>query len=163
MEPGSSLAHGKHVVRAALLLLVVVVALMLGRSLFVPPTWGETGWYRGASLREHAARAARHGGDDACEMCHSEPVAVHAEGVHHAVRCELCHAPVADHVNLDEGEKLADMLVRRSRELCEGCHAFIEARPADFPQVDPKRHVADNGGELTADACFDCHDPHSPL
>jgi hypothetical protein len=39
MEPRSSLAHSKHVVRAALMLLVVIVALVLGRSLFVPPTW----------------------------------------------------------------------------------------------------------------------------
>lgn len=163
MGPGSSLEHSKHVVRAALMLLVVVVALVLGRSLFVPPTWGESGRYRGDSPREHAAKTPRHGGDNACEMCHPEQVEVHNEGVHNAVRCELCHAPVANHVDLEEGEKLADMPVRRDRDLCENCHAYLSARPADFPQVESKRHVIDNGGEFTADACFDCHDPHSPL
>lgn len=163
MEPGSSLAHSKHVVRATLMLLVVIVALVLGRSLFVPPTWGESGWYRGASPREHRAQPVRHGGDAACEMCHSEQVEVHIDGVHHAVRCELCHAPAAVHVDLEEGEKLADMPMRRSRDLCENCHAYLAARPAGFPQIDAKRHVIDNGGELTPDACFDCHDPHSPL
>jgi hypothetical protein len=163
MEPGSSLAHSKHVVRAALMLLVVIVALVLGRSFFVPPTWGESGWYRGASPLEHRAEPVRHGGDTACDTCHPEQVEVHTEGVHHTVRCELCHAPVALHVDVEEGEKLADMPMRRSRELCENCHAFLAARPTGFPQIDAKRHVADNGGELSADACFDCHDPHSPL
>jgi len=163
MEPRSSLAHSKHVVRAALMLFLVVVALVLGRSLFVPPTWGESGWYRGASPLEHRAKEVRHGGDEACEMCHSEQTEVHVDGVHQTVRCELCHAPVAAHVDLDEGEKLADMPTRRSRELCELCHRHLEARPADFPQIDVREHLLAAGAELTDDVCFDCHDPHSPL
>jgi hypothetical protein len=163
MEPERSLEHSKHVVRAALMLLVVIVALVLGRSLFVPPTWGESGWYRGASPLEHRDMPVRHGGDTAREMCHSEQSEIHIEGVHHSVRCELCHAPVAVHVDMEEGEKLADMPTRRSRELCENCHTHLVGRPAEFPQIDPKQHVVDNGGELTADACFDCHDPHSPF
>ncbi len=90
-------------------------------------------------------------------------LAEHAEGAHAVVRCELCHGPVTLHANLDEGEKIADMPVRRSRELCELCHRELDARPAGFAQVDVREHLTEMGGELTADACFDCHDPHSPI
>jgi len=144
------------------LLLAVLVSLVLGRSLFVPPTWGDYGWYRGANVAEHMSKPLRHLGDDACEPCHSEQYEAHTGGVHHSIRCELCHGPVALHVNLEEGEKTAEMPMRRSRELCESCHGYRDARPSDFPQVDPRQHVTDNGAEFSSDACFDCHDPHSP-
>lgn len=163
MQPGNSLEHAKHVFRAAILLLMVVVTLLLGRSLFVPPTWGEYGSYRGANVEEHRSRPVLHGGDRSCEPCHSEQYEIHLEGVHHSLRCEMCHGPVARHVDLDEGEVVAEMPVKRSRELCENCHRFLSARPSTFPQIDPREHITDNGGELSADACFDCHDPHSPI
>jgi hypothetical protein len=163
MNPESPLTHAKHVFRAAILLLVVLIAMVLGRSLFVPETWGEFGPYRGAAVAEHRDKPIRHGGNDSCGMCHDVEYADHAAGVHATVQCELCHGPVALHADLEEGEMLAEMPVRRSRELCELCHRHLEARPADFPQVDVREHVTENGGELTADACFQCHDPHSPF
>lgn len=163
MNPESPLIHAKHVFRAAILLLVVLIAMLLGRSLFVPETWGEFGPYRGAAVAEHRDKPIRHGGNDSCAMCHDTEYADHAAGVHASVQCESCHGPVAFHVDLEEGEVLAEMPVRRSRELCELCHRRLDPRPADFPQVDPREHVLSNGGEFTADACFECHDPHSPF
>lgn len=163
MNPESPLTHTKHVFRAAILLLAVLIAMVLGRSLFVPDSWGEYGWYRGDAVAEHRNKPIRHGGNDTCAMCHDVEFADHSAGAHVSVQCELCHGPVALHVNLDDGEMLAEMPVRRSRELCELCHLRLAARPADFPQIEVREHVAENGGELTADACFQCHDPHSPL
>lgn len=163
MNPESPLAHAKHVFRAAILLLVVLVAMVLGRSLFVPDTWGEFGPYRGAAVAEHRDKQIRHGGNESCAMCHDVEYADHSQGVHASVQCELCHAPVALHVDVEEGELLAEMSVRRSRELCELCHRRLEARPSGFPQVNVREHVLENGGELTDDACFACHEPHSPF
>lgn len=163
MNPESPLAHSKHVFRAAILLIVVVVAMVLGRSLFVPETWGEFGQYRGAAVAEHRDKPMRHGGNDTCAMCHDEEAAEVASGVHASVQCELCHGPVVLHADIEEGAVLAEMPIRRNRELCELCHRKLDARPADFPQVDVREHVTENGGELTADACFACHDPHSPF
>jgi hypothetical protein len=151
MNPESPLTHAKHVFRAAILLLAVLIAMILGRSLFVPETWGEFGPYRGAAVAEHRDKPIRHGGNDSCEMCHDVEFADHRAGVHISIQCELC------------GEVLAEMPLRRSRELCELCHRRLEARPGDFPQVDVREHVIENGGELTDDACFGCHDPHSPI
>jgi hypothetical protein len=163
MKPESPLIHAKHVFRAAILLLAVLIAMVLGRSFFVPETWGEFGRYRGAAVADYRNKEMRHGGDDSCATCHEEEYADHAAGVHASVQCELCHGPVAFHVDLEEGEVLAEMPVRRSRELCELCHRRLEARPADFPQIDVREHVAENGGELSEDACFACHNPHSPI
>lgn len=163
MNPESPLTHTKHVFRAAILLLVVVVAMVLGRSLFVPDTWGEYGQYRGAAVAEHRDKPVRHLGNESCAMCHDAEYADHASGVHVSVQCELCHGPARLHVDPEEGEVLAEMPVRRSRELCELCHRKLEARPVGFPQIDVREHVTENGGELTADACFACHEPHSPI
>jgi hypothetical protein len=146
-----------------ILLLVVLVAMVLGRSLFVPETWGEYGQYRGAAVVEHRDKPIRHGGNGACAMCHDAEYADLSSGVHAALQCELCHGPVALHVDLEEGEVLAEMPVRRSRELCELCHRRLEARPADFPQIDVREHLAENDVELASDACFACHEPHSPF
>jgi len=163
MNPESPLMHAKHVFRAAILLLAVIAALLLGRSVFVPETWGEYGWYRGAAVDDHRARGVRHLGDESCAMCHDAEFADHSVGVHAPLRCELCHGPATLHADLEEGEKIGEMPIRRSRELCELCHRELAARPAGFAQVDVREHVTEMGGELTADACFDCHDPHSPL
>lgn len=163
MNPESPLAHAKHVFRAAILLLVVLVAMVLGRSLFVPDTWGEFGPYRGAAVAEHRDKQIRHGGNDSCAMCHDVEYADHSQGVHASVQCELCHGPVALHVDVEEGELLAEMPLRRNRELCELCHRRLDARPSDFPQVNVREHVLENGGELTDDACFACHEAHSPF
>lgn len=162
MNPESPLAHSKHVFRAAILLLAVVISMVLGRSLFVPDTWGEFGQYRGAAVAEHRDKSIRHGGNQSCAMCHDEEYAEHGSGAHASVQCELCHGPVVLHADLEEGSMLAEMPVRRSKELCELCHRELDARPADFPQVNVREHVSENGGELTADACLTCHEPHSP-
>jgi hypothetical protein len=163
MDPESPLIHTKHVFRAAILLVVGVVALILGRSFFVPETWGESGWYRGAAVAEHRAKPVRHGGNGSCEPCHDVEYAEHLAGVHAPIRCELCHGPVALHVDLEEGEKLAAMPIRRSRELCELCHRAQPARPSEFPQIDVRQHLLENGGESSPETCFDCHEPHSPF
>jgi hypothetical protein len=162
MNPESPLTHSKHVFRAAILLIAVVVTLLLSRSIFVPETWGEYGWYRGAAVDDHRAKPVRHLGDDSCSPCHDTEYAEHAAGVHAPVRCELCHGPATLHVDFEEGEIIAEMPIRRNRELCELCHSRLAARAEGFPQIDVREHLAENGGELSPDACFECHDPHSP-
>ena len=62
MNPESPLTHTKHVFRAAILLLAVLVAMVLGRSLFVPKTWGEFGRYRGAAVTDFRRAGSASGG-----------------------------------------------------------------------------------------------------
>lgn len=161
MKSDSPLWHAKHVVRAFLLLAVCVISLVLLRSLMVPDSWGQSGWYRGNNVAEQRDHPLRHGGNQACGECHEDVLEVHAGAGHASVRCEGCHAPVALHA--ENGAKFADMPVRRNVTLCLKCHLKLDARPGDFPQVRPREHVEAQGGEFGPEACFDCHNPHEPL
>jgi hypothetical protein len=161
LEPESPLRHAKHIFRVFLLLMVAVVALVLGRDFLVPPTFGQFGHYRAANVEQQRSFPPRHGGDASCRPCHAAQYDAHAAGPHQNVRCELCHAPVAVHAA--DGKKIAKMPIRKTADLCVLCHERLEARPATHPQIQPKQHVVEQGSEPSAESCFDCHDPHSPL
>lgn len=154
------LKHAKHVFRAFLALAAAIVALLLGRSAFVPKSYGAYGSYRGDNVAEQMARPVRHGGDISCSDCHGDELGKHDKGKHAAVRCEVCHAPLASHIK--DGDMVGPMKVRKTRELCLYCHLQLEARPKTFPQIQPKPHVEKMGGTWSETACFDCHDPHAP-
>lgn len=162
MEPRSSLVHLKHVFRVFISLVVVIVGLVLGRSFFVPDSWGEYGTYRGDNLAEQKAFPIRHAGDDACAKCHKEQGDTRALGAHKTVRCEVCHAPMSTHATVDE--KTAEMRVQKTVELCATCHRRLNARPETFPQVDLRQHVEGWGMKYGEGVCFTCHsNPHKPL
>ena len=155
--------HARHVLRVLLVLLVVVTAVVLGRGLLIPRSYGLYGPYRHANVAEQAsARTPLHAGAAACAECHDERSAALAKGAHRAVSCEVCHAPLGSHVR--GGDLVAEMHVDRSFTLCARCHRRIDGRPAAFPQVVLEQHVADQhaAGPLGGKICLECHDPHSP-
>jgi len=160
VDPDSPLRHTKHVFRAFLLLLALIVVLILGRSLFVPDSWGEHGWYRGAAVEEHRDHEVRHAGNAACGECHDDILARHDGGVHRPVRCELCHSVMTEHVV--DGEVIAEMPKADSLELCARCHRELNARPSGFPQINLRQHLADLDIETEPNICVACHDPHAP-
>jgi hypothetical protein len=149
------------VFRVFLALIAGVVALVLGRALFVPDTWGQYGPYRAAALEQQHGKDPRHGGNAACAECHEDPLAEIADGAHASLACEGCHAPLSVHVA--DGEPVAEMPVRRSAALCLQCHERLEARPAAHPQINPAQHLEEQEGEAGPESCFDCHEAHSPL
>ena len=161
MKPDSPLYHSKHIFRAGFLFFLGVVGLIILRSAMQPDTWGQYGPYRGASILDYAAMAPKHAGSSACADCHEDEAATHEEGGHRTVSCELCHGALGLHIQ-DEA-LVADMPVRRSAELCLDCHRALNARPASFPQIEPRKHVEENGEEFGPEVCFECHDPHSPF
>jgi len=155
--------HARHVFRAALVLLVVVVAVSLGRGLLVPKSYGLHGSYRYDNVPEQMqVRAPRHGGAASCAGCHAAQSDRRAAGGHRAVGCEVCHAPLSVHVA--EGKRSAAMPVERSFTLCARCHRKDQARPERFPQVVLEQHLQQQqaGAALEGKVCLDCHDPHAP-
>ena len=161
MQPDNPLRPTKHIFRVFLLLILFVVVLVLGRLAFVPKSWGKYGWYRGDNVAEQRDKPVMHGGDDSCKNCHAAQFETHHAGKHANVRCEVCHAPLAAHVK--DNKKAAPMPFDRSRNLCLRCHQQLLARPASFPQVQPRQHVEQNGGDWGEQVCLQCHQPHSPL
>ncbi len=161
MEPTSALRHTKHIFRVAFLFGFVLLVLILSRGLFVPKSWGQFGWYRGDAVAEHREKPVIHQGDFACGECHEEQYDLHEAGSHITVGCEVCHEPIGTHIT--NGEMTAPMSIPASFELCTRCHRRLAARPADFPQVNPKKHLGEAELELTDTVCTECHDPHSPI
>lgn len=151
----------RHLVRAGMILVGALVAFFIVRALLVPKSFGQFGTFRGSNLAEQAALPANYGPPDVCATCHADLFETKAKGKHLNVPCQTCHGPVAEHVQ-DDGMK--PMIINRSFTLCARCHQKLEARPAQFPQINIQEHLA--GKNLTTEGnegvCLTCHNPHSP-
>ncbi len=151
--------HARHVFRVLFVLLLALVAVVLGRTLLVPKSYGMYGPYRYDNVAEQASvRPPMHAGAAACGECHDDEFKKRAAGVHKNVSCEVCHGPLAFHVKEDGSVEAPDF--DRSYVLCARCHRKILGRPENFPQIVLEEHV--NGQPLEGKVCLGCHDPHSP-
>ena len=145
----------EHLLRVAGLFALGLVLFVAMRVLLVPSDFGELGHYRTGALEANRARAVSFAGQAACAECHTDTAALKAQGKHAKVNCEACHGAQAAHARSDDST--ASKTPRPDpRALCLTCHAQSVARPAKFPQIDPKEH-AESG------ACTECHTPHDPL
>ncbi len=157
--------HTKHLWRAGLLVISMAFALLFGRHFAVPASFGDEGYYRADSRLELMAMPRVHGAPGDCTRCHEKQQAAHASGKHAKVSCEVCHAPLTDHVAADK--KIADMPANPTYQLCLLCHLKLAARPAAFPQIVLQDHLVEVGaieaGEpIPPRACVPCHENHKP-
>jgi hypothetical protein len=150
--------HARHVFRVALVLLVALAAVFLGRGFLVPRSYGTFGPYRADNVAEQMkARVPAHAGPASCTPCHEKQARARGAGGHKSVSCEVCHAPLLRHVA--EGQVTGPMPIDRSFTLCARCHRRIQGRPEKFPQVVLEQHVT---SKVEGAVCLECHDPHSP-
>ena len=139
-------------VRAALVVACLVVLFFVTRALAVPATFGQYGYYRGASVDEWAAKPPAYSpGVQSCQGCHAPVYASWSAGAHATIGCESCHGPAGTHA-AGLGQRPARP---EGREFCGRCHASDKARPSLVKQVDLATH---NPGL----ACVTCHRPHDP-
>ena len=150
--------------RRIVLVLVAIIALVyFGRMLMLPDTWGQYGYYRGAYINEEASRKMVYGTNESCKSCHSEVYELKSHSVHKRLSCELCHAPIGEHVK--NGKKIADMPIISKKGLvkqCLKCHQKIIGRPSKMPQIEYKEHLEEKGVKLTH-TCDQCHTVHAPM
>jgi hypothetical protein len=150
--------HARHVFRVALVLIVAIAAVLIGRGFLVPHSYGTFGPYRADNVAEQMrARTPAHAGAASCTPCHQAKAAAHDAGSHRTVSCEVCHAPLLRHVA--GGKVTGPMAVDKAFTLCARCHRKIQGRPDKFPQVVLEQHVTT---KLEGPVCLECHDPHSP-
>jgi formate-dependent nitrite reductase cytochrome c552 subunit len=150
--------HARHVFRALLVLVVIMVVISLGRGFLIPRSFGLHGPYRYDNVAEQMAiRPPQHGGVQSCAQCHDVQAQKRAAGSHKTVSCEVCHGTLSLHVSA--GKRTAPMPVDRAFTLCARCHRKILGRPEKFPQVVLEQHVQ---GPVQGQVCLDCHDPHTP-
>lgn len=138
-----------------------LVVFFIVRALLVPKSFGQFGTFRGDNLAEQAAQPTNYGPLDVCAPCHAAVFETKTKGKHMNVPCQTCHGPVAEHVQ-DDGMK--PMIMNRSFTLCARCHQKLEARPAQFPQINIQDHLgrANLTTEGNEGVCLTCHNPHSP-
>ena len=157
--------HTKHLWRAALLIVAFAVAGVGVRHFLIPESFGAQGFYRFNSLNDFMSKPVIHGDATACAACHAEVAELKNAGKHATVSCEVCHAPLTEHVVNEE--KIADMPKNTSPTLCAYCHQQLRARPATMPQIDIREHlvtleVLSEKDSIPDGACLVCHDVHNP-
>ena len=144
----------EHLFRLALLFLAGIALFLVLRGILVPEGFGEIGHYRVGALADNRDRQPVFAGRAACADCHGDVVAAKDGGQHAGIGCEACHGPQGAHAKADD-PSAAKPEKPDPQHLCLVCHHKNAAKPAGFPQVDPREH---NAGA----ACHDCHAPHNP-
>lgn len=142
----------EHLVRMAALFVLGIGLFLIARAALVPKGFGEFGHYRTGALKDNRDVPLQYAGRAACADCHPEVVKARAGSQHQRVGCESCHGPLARHAE-DPGALTPDRPDKR--KVCLTCHLTDAAKPARFPQVDPKEHGGEGG-------CDECHKPHHP-
>lgn len=152
-EEGGSLFN-RPWLRAALVVVALLIAFFVVRDLAMPESFGQYGYYRGDNVDEWAVKPVAYSpGAQTCEKCHQDKYTQWSAGQHAGFGCETCHGPAQEHQS-NPGKVRPALPVER--EFCGVCHDTHEARVELIRQVDINEH---NRGT----ACVACHDPHRPL
>jgi hypothetical protein len=141
----------EHLLRVAGLFVVGIAAFLLLQQLLVPKGFGEFGHFRTGALDDNRAVPAKFAGQATCVECHTDEAAARTAGKHAHVHCEACHGALGRHAADPEALKPTRP---DPRTLCVTCHMVNEAKPAGFPQIDPKDHPEG--------VCTECHLAHNP-
>ncbi len=142
-----------HLKKAFILLFIAIIGFIIVRSLIVPKSFGQFGWYRGSAVNELMSFNVTNANSTECADCHQSVYTVWANGSHNAVNCDDCHGSTENHVNNNE---IIPQPANDSKEFCGLCHFRNVARSKDFPQIDP------NSGHGEDLKCTYCHNPHKP-
>src|SRR5665647_561649 len=130
---------------------IFISAFLIIRHFLVPETFGQYGFYRGASLEEIAQTPLKYAGQEACFNCHQDIEDLKQLDVHSEVRCETCHGPGQKH---SENGDTTLLELPVSRESCGICHSTNAAKQKDaIFQVSLEEHN-------TQKKCIECHNPH---
>jgi hypothetical protein len=139
--------------RIFFLLIPLVIAFLILRSLLVPEDFGEIGHYRTSAVNEIISQEMKYAGEYICNDCHDDVGETKNKGLHKNLSCEICHGPALMHA--DDPDSFLPP-APRERGTCPVCHEYLESRPTGFPQIISASHNP-------LRACIKCHKPHDPV
>jgi hypothetical protein len=142
----------EQVQRLGVVIGVLVAVVIVARFFLIPPSLVARELHRTAAVEREIAKTPKFAGTDACRGCHEDVANTKDRGYHRALACEGCHGAALKHAD-DPGA--TKPTVNRDRKLCPACHAYDEARPTGFPQINPVSHNP-------VKPCVTCHSPHDP-
>jgi len=139
--------------RLALAFAIFISAFLIIRHFLRPESFGQYGFYRGASLEEIAQLPVKFAGHKVCLDCHQDIDDLKQQDVHSEISCETCHGPGQKHSENGDTTLLEKPV---SRESCGICHSKNAAKKKEAVfQVNLKEHN-------TQKKCIECHNPHQP-
>lgn len=138
--------------RLLIIFAVIAAVFVTLRWVARPQSFGEYGHYRGDALSEAIQREPAYVPREQCKECHNEEAAKNAAGPHQKTSCQTCHGSGREHCAEPDTKNIQRP---EARAFCIRCHQELQARPANFPQID----VADHAGDETCASCHDVHDP----
>jgi|Deesub1362A_J573_1020465.scaffolds.fasta_scaffold00030_86 hypothetical protein len=146
--------YGKytHIKRLLFLYFGILILFIIVRPFIIPKSFGKLGHFRAKSIEENVNLPIRYGNIEDCAYCHEEEYNEITSSVHKKVNCQVCHGPLASHIEEPENYK---PLKRTERDFCGLCHFAVESRPSTFPQIEKKGHFPE-------EKCEDCHLSHNP-
>lgn len=118
--------------------------------------YGDTGtrnMFQEASTAQAMNLPLAYAGTQKCLECHFTSNSSSDEWVHSShstVACEDCHGPGNAHATTGQ-----PIETNTSSSLCLTCHARLDSKPTDFPQIDNQEH---SGGL----PCLQCHNAMHP-
>jgi len=140
-----------------------LIIFLIIKSLAIPPTFGEFGWYRGESVKEITNLSQKFADTSQCFDCHVEEYALWSVGKHKKVECESCHGALKAHVLNPEyklylsQEYLSPKAYPSIQAFCLSCHSKSKSKPESFPQITIAHE------KTVYWDCLECHNPHNPL
>lgn len=138
--------------RMIIVIILLLVAFVIVRSLLVPKNFGLYGHFRADAINDNASVEMKYAGQQICAECHDDVVDVKHAGFHKNLACEVCHGPAKQHTEEPEAGQLR---IPRGRGYCPLCHEYLPARPTGFPQIISASHNP-------MKPCITCHNPHDP-
>jgi len=139
--------------RLGLAFAIFISAFLIIRQFLVPKTFGQYGFYRGASLEENEQFPVKYAGKKVCFDCHQDIDDLKQQDVHSEISCETCHGPGKMH---SENGDITILEKPVSRESCGICHSKNAAKQQNaIYQVNLKEHNVKK-------KCIECHNPHQP-
>jgi hypothetical protein len=159
-ESNARRASYRHTIPLIIIIALLLIAAVVVQQLLIPPSFGEKGYYRADAVEEAQQFPVKHIGEEACNECHDDIVALHQKDAHAAVPCESCHGPGNEHAKA-EGD--VALTIPKGKEPCLVCHRLLAARPSAFPQITWQDHFKFVGVKDLSIACMECHSPHEPL
>src|SRR3989337_4257752 len=134
------------------LAIILVIIFLIVRHYLVPPSFGQFGHYRAASLQSAVSQGIKYAGEIACTECHDDIFTLKDKSYHRGVACEVCHSETYAHTQDPYEHKPP---APRTRAYCPLCHGYNHTRPTGFPPIDPVR-------PNPAKPCISCPNPHDP-
>jgi hypothetical protein len=132
---------------------IFISLFLVARHLLRPATFGQYGFYRGASLADNAAFPTHYAGQSACFDCHQDIEDMKMQDKHSPIHCETCHGPGLKHIESSEAK---DIIKPVGRDFCAKCHQKNAARNQSvIVQKNLEEHNVNKN-------CTECHNPHKP-